>query len=78
MTKYKQGQAVSYRPPSSKHPSSILHLLSIPGLNNTAMRASGQGHTGTIKQVIVERGNAANRNTDRDEDDARYQVFNST
>ncbi|KAJ6163928.1 hypothetical protein N7497_003907 [Penicillium chrysogenum] len=63
MTKYKQGQAVSYRRPGM--------------LNNTVMPGSSQEHTGTIKQVLVERGNAANRNTSTDEDDARYEVLKS-
>jgi hypothetical protein len=46
-------------------------------LNNTVMPGSSQEHTGTIKQVLVERGNAANRNTSTDEDDARYEVLKS-
>ncbi|KAI9373916.1 hypothetical protein BJX61DRAFT_541278 [Aspergillus egyptiacus] len=54
MTKYKQGQFVSFKP----------HVIP----------ASARERTGTIKQVIVERGNAANRNTERDEDDTRYEV----
>lgn len=33
--------------------------------------------TGTITQVIVERGNAQNRNTDVMEDDPRYEVSTS-
>ena len=79
MTKYRQGQAVSYRRPGSTHPT--LHLIhppsSIPVLNNTVMPGSSQEHTGTIKQVLVERGNAANRNTNTNEDDARYEVLKS-